>query len=169
MSLSVKSPVDPVVSDTRKRGTLSENRKNCLDLANIKAKGQPRGIGRFSNSPEARAAKPSDEKTTLRLAEAPSPEALPREASDGLPILRFARGPAHKASDETPILRLARGRLGNNLVASVSIDFSDKTSRVQPLPQRQPHIGAVQRSGRRDGRQDWAGVTGHCARHYAHN
>ena len=114
--------------DTRKRGTLSEKRKNCLDLANIKAKGQPRGLGRFSDSPETRAAKASDEKPALRLAEPPSPEALPRKASDGLPILRFARGPAHKASDEVPIPRHAQGRVGNVLVASVSTDFYDKTS-----------------------------------------
>ena len=114
----------PHLSDTIKRGTLSKNRKDCLDLTNIKAEGQPRGLGQFSDSPEARAAKASDEKPTLHLA-----EALPRKASDGLPILRFTRGPAHKASDEVPILRLARGRLGNNLVASISTDFSDKTSR----------------------------------------
>ena len=85
---------------------------------------------------------------TLRLDEAPSSrtsraEAPLHKASDGLPILRFARGPTSEASDEVPILRLARGRLGNNLVASVSTDFSDKTSRVQQLPQRQPHIDAV--------------------------
>ena len=93
-----------ILSDIIKRGTLSKNRKDCLDLAKIKAEGQRRGLGRFSDSPEARAAKASDEKPTLWLAEAPSPEALPRKASDGLPILRFARGPAHKASDEVPIL-----------------------------------------------------------------
>ena len=101
-----------------------------------------KGLGRKANSPPRRGP----------LAEALSPEAPPRKASDGLPILRFARGPTHKASGEVPILRLARGRLGNNLVASVSTDFSDKTSRVQPLPQRQPHVDAIQRSDRRDGR-----------------
>ena len=69
-----------------KRGTLSKNQKDRLNLANIKAKGQSQGLGRFSDSPEARVA------TTHRLAEAPSPrpsraEAPLRKASDGLPIL----------------------------------------------------------------------------------
>ena len=58
--------------DTIKRGILSKNRKYCLSLAKIKAKGQPRGLGRFSDSPEA-------------CAEAP-----PRKASDRIPILQFA-------------------------------------------------------------------------------
>ena len=98
-----------------------------------------KGLGRKANSPPCRGP----------LAEAP-----PHMASHGLPILRFTRGLAHKASDEVPILRLARGRLGNNLVASVSTNFSDKTSRVQPLPQCQLHVDTVQQSGRRDERQD---------------
>ena len=77
-----------------------------------------KGLGQKANSPPRRGP----------LAEALLPEAPPRKASDGLPILRFARGPTHKALDEVPILRLARGRLGNNLVASVPTDFSEKTS-----------------------------------------
>ena len=93
------------MSDTIKGDTLSKNRKESLGLAYINAKGRSQGLGRFSDSPEARAA------MILRLAEALSPEAPPRKASDGLPILRFARG-----------------RLGNNLIASVSADFSDKAS-----------------------------------------
>ena len=136
------------MSDTIKGDTLSKNRKESLSLAYINAKGRSQGLGRFSDSPEAHAA------TTLHLAEALSPEASPRKASDGLPSLRFARGPAREASDELPIPRLARGRLGNNLVASASTNFSNKTSRVQPLLRRQPHVGAAQQSGRRDGRQD---------------
>ena len=147
------------MSDTIKRGTLSKNQKDCLDLANIKAEGQPRGLGRFSDSPEARAAKASDEKPTLRLAGALSPEALPRKASDGLPILRFARGPAHKASDEVPILRLARGWLGNNLVASVSTDFSDKTSRPINASNHSCNVShtSAQYSGVADGTGDRTG------------
>ena len=47
-----------------KRGTLSKNPKDRLNLANIKAKEQSQGLGRFFDSPEARVA------TTLRLAEA---------------------------------------------------------------------------------------------------
>ena len=69
---------------------------------------RPQPILRFVRGPRRIA---SDEVPTLRLAEAPSPEALPHKASDGLPILR-----------------LARGRLGNNLVSSVSTDFFDTTS-----------------------------------------
>ena len=140
----------------QKRGTLSKNQKNCLDLANIKAKGQPRGLGRFSDSPEARAAKASDEKPTLRFAEAPSPEAL-------------------------PILRFARGWLGNNLVASVSTDFSDKTSRPINASNHSCNVSrtSTQYSRVADGTgvtsapcslgQDGAGVTGHRARHCAHD
>ena len=64
--------------DTIKRGTLSKNRKDSLGLAYVNAKGQPRGLGRFSDSPEPRTAKASDERPTLRLAEALSPETLPR-------------------------------------------------------------------------------------------
>ena len=59
-----------VASDTIKRGTLNENRKNCLALVNIKAKKQRRGLGRFSDSPEARAAQPL---TRCRLSALPRP------------------------------------------------------------------------------------------------
>ena len=61
-----------LLSDTIKRGTLSKNRKDRLNLTNIKAKGQSQGLGRFSDLPEARVA------TTLCLAEALSPETTPR-------------------------------------------------------------------------------------------
>ena len=105
-----------------KRGTLSKNRKNCLDLVNIEAKRQPRGLGRFSDSPEAHTARP---RTRYQLSA--SPEAPPRKASNEIPILRLARGPARKASDEVPILCLARGRLGINPVVALT-DFSDGTS-----------------------------------------
>ena len=73
-----------LLSDTIKGDTLSKNRKESLGLAYINAKGRSQGLGRFSDSPEARAA------MTLCLAEALSPEAPPRKASDELPILRFA-------------------------------------------------------------------------------
>ena len=53
-----------LLSDTIKRGTLSKNQKDRLNLTNIKAKGQSQGLGRFSDSPEARIA------MTLHLAEA---------------------------------------------------------------------------------------------------
>ena len=77
------------VSDTTRRGTLSKNRKYCLSLAKIKNQSQRtttrsrqilqlaqclrRGLRRKAKA--------------LRPAEAP-----PRKASDGIPILRFARG-----------------------------------------------------------------------------
>ena len=105
------------MSNTIKGDTLNKNRKASLGLAYINAKGRSQGLGRFSDSPEARVA------TTLCLAEALSPEAPPRKASDGLPILRFARG-----------------RLGNNLVASVSTDFSDKASRPVNAPNHSRNI-----------------------------
>ena len=54
----------------QKRDTLSENRKNCLALVNIKAKEQRRGLGRFSDSPEARTAQPL---TRCRLSATPRP------------------------------------------------------------------------------------------------
>ena len=41
-----------LLSDTTRRGTLSKNRKYCLSLAKIKVKGQPRSLGRFSDSPK---------------------------------------------------------------------------------------------------------------------
>jgi len=109
-----------VLSDTIKGDTLSKNQKGSLSLAYINAKGRSQGLGRFSDSPEARAA------TTLCLAEALSPEAPPRKASDGLPILRFARG-----------------RLGNNLVASVSTNFSDKASHPVNAPNHSRNVSRM--------------------------
>ena len=61
-----------LLSDIIKRGTLSKNRKFCLDLINIEAKRQPRGLGRFSDSPETHAARP---RTRYQLSA--SPEAPP--------------------------------------------------------------------------------------------
>ena len=62
------------MSDTARRGTLSKNQKYCLNLAKIKAKGQPRGLGRFSDSPKA-CAEDSDER--------PKPSAPPRPSRRG--------------------------------------------------------------------------------------
>ena len=126
------------MSDTIKRGTLSKNRKNCLDLVNIEAKRQPRGLSRFSDSPEAYAARP---RPILRFARGPRRKALadspirPRPTPQGLgrgtdspPRPRpLARGPARKASDEVPILRLARGRLGISPAAALT-DLPDGAS-----------------------------------------
>ena len=115
------------MSDTIERGTLSKNRKNCLDLVNIKAKRQPRSLSRFSDSPEAHAARPRTRHQLSASPKAPSPEAPSPETSDEVPILHLARGPARKASDEVPILRLARGQLGINPATALT-DFSDGTS-----------------------------------------
>jgi len=68
----------------------------------------------------------------LRLVEALSPEAPPRKASDGLPILRFARG-----------------RLGNNLVASISTDFSDKASHLVNAPNHSCNVSRTSAQYRR--------------------
>ena len=135
--------------DTTKRGTLSKNRKYCLSLAKIKAKGQPQGLGRFSDSPEAHAARPRQ-------------------------ILRFTRGPRHKASDELPTLCLARDpspeapperpRARYRFFVSLEAGLASAPPQLWPTtltghhtqpmrpttPQRQPHSGVVQRSGRRD-------------------
>ena len=78
------------MSDTTRRDTLSKNRKYCLSLAKIKAKGQPRCLGRFSDSPEA-CAEASDERPKLSAPPRPSrqgslAEAPPRKASDGISI-----------------------------------------------------------------------------------
>jgi len=147
----------------RKKGYPKQEPKRLLRTSQIS---KPKDNHRVSADSPTRP-KPASQRlsTSSRPSRAEAPLC---KASDGLPILRFARGPASEASDEVPILRLARGRLGNNLVASASTDFSDKMSRVQPLPRRQPHVGAVQQGGRRDVRQDETGVTGHCAQHCTH-
>ena len=60
------------LSDTIKRGTLSKNRKNCLDLINIKAKRQPRGLGRFARGPRRKASADSP------IRPRPTPQGLER-------------------------------------------------------------------------------------------
>ena len=120
----------------------------------------------------------SDGLPILRLA-----QGLARKASDGEPILRLARGPAREASDEVPILRLARGRLGNNPVASASTDLPDRMScpinatnhsrNISRTTAR--HSRAADEMGSRISTipsgtgQERAGVTGRCARYYAHD
>ena len=88
---SARTPLEArgLLSDTTRRGTLSKNRKYCLSLAKTKARGQPRGLGKFSDSPKA-CAEASDERP--KLSAPPRPSRPPRKASDWLPILRFARG-----------------------------------------------------------------------------
>ena len=67
---SARTPLEGrgLLSDIIKRGTLSKNRKNCLDLVNIEAKRQPRGLRRFSDSPEAHPARP---RTRYRFSASP--------------------------------------------------------------------------------------------------
>ena len=112
-----------LLSGTIKRGPLSKNRKNRLDLVNIEAKRQtpanPHLIRRLAGLPgppqtifELTQSGSAHDKTTrprTRYRFSASPESPRRKASDEVPILRLARGPTHKASDEVPILRLARG------------------------------------------------------------
>ena len=136
------------MSGTTNRGPLSKSRKNRLDPVKIKAKRQllanPRPCLRPSTLRLARghARKASDGLPNLCLVRGLARGAsdglpifrlargLARKASDGEPILRLAQGPTRKASDEMPILRLARGRLGNNPVASASIDLPNSASRL---------------------------------------
>ena len=59
------------VLDTTRRGTLSKNQKYCLSLAKIKGKGQPRGLGRFSDLPET-CAEASDKRPKLSTPPRPS-------------------------------------------------------------------------------------------------
>ena len=101
-----------IMSDTTRRGTLSKNRKYCLSLAKIKAKGQLRGLGRFSDSPKA-CAKASDER--------PKPSAPPRPSR---------RGPAPQGLGwdvNSPI----RSRLGSATTSS---------SPPQSAPQTKRHV-----------------------------
>ena len=103
------------MSDTTRRGTLSKNRKYCLSLAKIKAKGQPRGLSRFSDSPKA-CAEASDRRGPLAEALSPRP---PR------------RGPAPQYRDtNSPI----RPRLG-------SATTSSPPSRPTPLTKR--HVQSI--------------------------
>jgi hypothetical protein len=162
-----------LVSGTIKKGLLSKNRKNRLDLVKIETKRRPPAnphLIRGSAGP------PRPPRTISGL----GPERN-HEASDKVPILRLARGPARKASDEVPILRLARGRLGNNPVASALTDFSDRTSHptnasnysrdVSRTTARYSGVAdemGVTSTPCRPG-QDGAGVTSRCARHCAHD
>ena len=122
---------------------------------------RPRPILRFARGPRRTA---SDKVPTLCLAEASLPEA-----------------PRHKASDEVPILCLARGRLDNDPVTAASTGFSCKMSRPINASNLSRNVSraSAQYSGVADGTgvtstpcsqgQDWAGVTGRCARHYTHD
>ena len=107
---------DHKLSDTTRRGTLSKNRKYYLSLTKIKAKGQPRGLGRFSDSPKA-CAEASDER--------PKPSA---------PLRPPRRGPAPQClgwDTNSPI----RPRLG-------SATTSSPPPRPTPLTKRHVQINA---------------------------
>ena len=88
------------MSDTIKRGTLSKNRKNCLDLINIEAKRQPRGLGRLSDSPETHVARPRTRYQFSTSLEAPSPEAPPER-----PRTRYQLSASPEAPLERPRTR----------------------------------------------------------------
>ena len=168
------------VSDTIKRGTLSKNRKNCLDLIKYQSQEtttRPRPILRFARGPRRKA---SDEVPTLRLARGPLARGPARKASDEVPILRLARGPARKASDEVPILRLTRGRLCISPAAALT-DLPDGVSHPTEELNHSRNVNrtTAQYSGVTDETevasapchlgQDGAGVIDRCAQHCAHN
>ena len=156
------------MSGTIKRGPLSKNRKNHLDLVNIEAKRQPPANPHLIRGP---AGPPGPPRTISGLTRSGLGPERNHEASNEVPILHLA----HKASDALPILHLARGRLGNNLVASVSTDFSDKTSHPINASKHSRNVSrtSTQYSRVADGTgvtsapcspgQDGAGVTGRCA------
>ena len=97
--------------------------------------------------------------------EAPSPlvsgDPPPKASAD--PLLSQALAP--------PTLRLVRGGLGSTLLPLPSPIPLTKRRVALTQPTAAPDVGrmldTVQRNGRRDRRQDWAGVTHHCANHYA--
>ena len=137
------------MSDTTRRGTLSKNRKYCLSLAKIKAKGQPQGLDTFSDSPEA-CVEASDERPKLSASPRPHP----------------ARPPTGYQFSDSP-----DARLGNNLVASVPTDSPDKMSRPVNAPNYSHNVSRTlaqyRQSDRRDRGPGAAGVTCHCAHHCA--
>ena len=111
-----------------RKGYNKQEPKNCLDLVNIEAKRQPRGLGRFSDSPEAHAARPRSRHQLSVSPEAPLPE-----TSDEVPILRFDRGPTRKASDEVPILRFARGPAPRGLGQTLSYRLARGRLDIDPI------------------------------------
>ena len=149
------------MSDTTRRGTLSKNRKYCLSLAKIKAKGQPRGLGRFSDSPEACA------------------EALDERPKLSAPLRPSHRGPLAEAFSPRP--RPARPRtgyqfsdspeagLGNNLVTSIPTDSSDKTSHPVNAPHYSHNISRTLPQYRQNDRRDRGPGTAGVTCHYAHH
>ena len=103
------SPWKTFVLGTIKRGTLSKNRKNCLDLVNNETKIQPQAnppphprpgwtarptLNKYPGSPEAGSAQNHTTRPRTRYRFSDSPEAPRQEASDEPPILRLIRGPA---------------------------------------------------------------------------
>ena len=151
------------MSDTTRRGTLRKNRKYCLSLTKIKAKGQPRGLGRFSDSPEA-CAKASDERPKLSAPPRPSHRGPLAEALLSRP--RPARPQTGYQFSDSP-----EAGLGNNLVTSVPTDSSDKTSRPVNAPNYSRNVSRTlaqyRQSDRRDRGSGAAGVTYHYAHHCA--
>ena len=127
-----------------KRGPLSKNQKNRLDLVNIKTKRQLP-----AKSPPYPRPGWTTRPTSNNIRAHPEwarPRMKPRGLGRGTGFLtcprphatrprmrcRFSDSPEAsccKASDKVPILRLARGRLGNDPVTAASTDFSDRTSR----------------------------------------
>ena len=149
-----------ILSDTIKRGTLSKNRKNCLDLVNIEAKRQPRGLARFSDSPEARAARP---RTRYQLSA--SPEAPSLEFPPVRPRTRCRFSASLEAgSAATPSLPPRPGCHVQTNATNHSHDVSRTMAQHSIVTDEVGVASTPCRPG-----QDGAGVTDCCARHCTHN
>ena len=79
------------VSGTIKRGPLSKNQKNCLDLVNIEAKRQPQANPHLIRGS---AGTPGPPRTISGLTRSGLGPERNHEASDEVPVFRLARGPA---------------------------------------------------------------------------
>ena len=166
-----------LLSDTIERGTLSKNRKNCLDLVNTKAKRQPCGprlILRFARGSRRKASADSP------IRPRPTPQGLGRATNSPPRPRPLARGPTRKASGEVPILHLARGRLG----ISPAVALTDHPDRASHSTNASNHSRNVSHTLARYSRvadgtgvtsapcspgQDGAGVTSRCTRRCAHD
>ena len=89
-----------LLSDTTRRGTLSKNKKCCLNLVKIKAKRLPPGLCRILRF--ARGLAPRPHTKAKSAPPRPSRRGLAPKGLDGMPILRFARGRARQTYSWPP-------------------------------------------------------------------
>ena len=124
------------MSDTTRRGTLSKNKKYCLNLAKIKAERLPQGLSKFSDLPEAlrrslmRKAKSSPPRRGP-LAETLSPRPRPERPRTGC---QFSDSLEAGLGKQPRYLRPDRTPLTKHHVRVNAPDYSRK---------RQPHAGTV--------------------------